>query len=178
MESFEKALAIGGAVSVAVFMTGPGGDEPVWSAGTREAGAADAAAASVLAGAAATLVGLAEPGDGLGDILLTTTTSFHVLRMLGPQGVTTRVAMLTLNRGSANLALARTEFKTITEQAGDVPSSNGSSLPRRTVADRLIEAPDDDADDIVPPGWLAMVGQPYVTDESVLDRIIGSLRHL
>ena len=28
------------------------------------------------------------------------------------------------------------------------------------------------------PGWLTMLGQPYLTDESVLDRILVTLRHL
>jgi len=189
MEALEKALAIGGAVSVAVFATGEAGDGVVFSAGAHEAGAGEASAAGALAGAAASLVRFADPDDELHDVLLTTRTAFHVLRALAPD----RVALLTLSRGVANLALARREFKTITDRAtgppvGPVaapagtpavappPGTSGSALPRRDAGRH--QAPSEPATDGVLSGWLAIAGQPFATDDDVLDRIIGTLRLL
>jgi hypothetical protein len=99
------------------------------------------------------------------------------------------VAQLTLTRGTAGLALARREFKTLTERAyaptasslAEVPAvvprpRTGSGLPRRPVGHHN-ELPEVD-EEVVPPGWLALVGQPYVTNDAALDRIIGTLRHL
>jgi hypothetical protein len=187
MQPLEMALEIGGALSVAVFSIRDAAAS--WWAGGHEPDGDDAVAAGALAGAAATLVRLTDPDDELGDILLTTTTAFHVLRVLDPEVGGTQVAHLTLSRGAANLALARREFKTLTDRylAGPEPVSltekpeprprNGSVLPRRR-RNGLPAAAFKEPDNVVPPGWLELVGQPYVNDESVLDRIIGTLKQL
>jgi hypothetical protein len=184
MQPLEMALEIGGARSVAVFSVRDAAAS--WWAGGHQPDGDDAVAAGALAGAAAALVGLADPDDEMGDILLTTTSAFHVLRVLDPEVGGTQVAHLTLSRGAANLALARREFKVLTDRylAGPEPEPepvvepvNGSALPKRQRRNGLPAAAFRDAD-VVPPGWLELVGQPYVNDESVLDRIIGTLRQL
>lgn len=189
MQPLEMALDIGGALSVAVFSIRDAAAS--WWAGGHEPDGDDAIAAGALAGAAAALVRLTDPDDEMGDILLTTTTAFHVLRMLDSADGGTQVAHLTLSRGAANLALARREFKVLTDRylAGPEPEppaegekaeprpQNGSALPRRR-RNGIPAAAFHERDDVVPPGWLELVGQPYVNDESVLDRIIGTLKQL
>ena len=188
MQPLELALEIGGALSVAVFSVRDAAAS--WWAGGHEPDGDDAVAAGALAGAAATLVGLVDPDDELGDILLTTTSAFHVLRVLDPEVGGTQVAHLTLSRGAANLALARREFKVLTDRYLAAPEpetpvekkaephrQNGSALPRRP-RNGLPAAAFQERDDLVPPGWLELVGQPYVNDETVLDRIIGTLKQL
>ncbi|GLZ01942.1 hypothetical protein [Actinoplanes sp. NBRC 103695] len=199
MQPLEMALDIGGALSVAVFSIRDAAAS--WWAGGHEPDGDDAIAAGALAGAAATLVRLTDPDDEMGDILLTTTTAFHVLRVLDPEDGGTQVAHLTLSRGAANLALARREFKVLTDrylaepeppepepapverapaQNGSAQNSsaqNGSALPRRR-RNGIPAAAFKERDDVVPPGWLELVGQPYVSDDSALDRIIGTLKQL
>lgn len=189
MQPLEMALDIGGALSVAVFSIRDAAAS--WWAGGHEPDGDDAIAAGALAGAAATLVRLTDPDDEMGDILLTTTTAFHVLRVLDPEDGGTQVAHLTLSRGAANLALARREFKVLTDRylaepeppepepapVTKTPAQNGSALPRRR-RNGIPAAAFKERDDVVPPGWLELVGQPYVNDDSALDRIIGTLKQL
>ncbi|MFG1603625.1 hypothetical protein [Actinoplanes sp. NPDC049265] len=180
MQPLEMALEIGGALSVAVFSIRDAAAS--WWAGGHEPDGDDAVAVGALAGAAATLVRLVDPDDEMGDILLTTTSAFHVLRVLDPEVGGTQVAHLTLSRGAANLALARREFKDITDRylAGPEPETvvEIEPLPKRQRGNGLPAAAFAERDEFVPPGWLELVGQPYVNDESALDRIIGTLKQL
>lgn len=184
MQPLEEALRIGGALSVAVF----GSDGKSWWAGGHEPGDDDAAAAGALAGSATALIRMTDPDDELGDILVTTTTAFHVLRVLDPPDGGPLVAHLTLSRATAGLAMARREFKMLTDRyaappppvttpppppATDNPTGPGA-LPRRRPSRPADPPPDLD----VPAAWLALVGQPFVTDDQVLDRIAGTLKDL
>lgn len=195
------ALRIPGARAVALLDIADGATV-VWRAGALPLGEREAAAAVTLAVAAAGLVAFSDPEDELGDVLVASAAAFHVLRLVG-EGA--QVAHLTLRRAGANLAMARHEFKLITEAYGGgprpaigaapapapmpppegpppLPGPPGSALPRRRPNGAPIAAsappPTAGEDDEAAPGWLTMIGQPYLTDERVLDRILVTLRHL
>ncbi len=204
----QDALAIAGARSVAVFADGV----PAWSAGGREPVDAEAMAAVALAGAADVLTRLADPRDDLGDVLVTTASYFHLLRVLRPAGGDRQVAHLMLARDRAHLATARLEFRLLAERhaaaalappgppplesppPGPLPSlparppraelppgpaAGPGSLPRRRPGATAGPPPDDpDGDPAMPPGWFAMAGQPFHNDDTVLDRILGTLQDL
>jgi hypothetical protein len=81
----------------------------VWSAGRARVGADVAALGAAITEAAAEMVRLTSGsvGDGeMDDLLVTSPVNFHVLRVVDGQ-----VAHLVLDRGSANLAMARREFR-------------------------------------------------------------------
>jgi hypothetical protein len=179
MQPLEMALEIGGALSVAVFSVRDAAAS--WWAGGHEPDGDDAVAVGALAGAAATLIRLVDPDDEMGDILLTTTAAFHVLRVLDPEVGGTQVAHLTLSRGTTNLALARREFKVLTDRylAGpEPPAEPAKPLPKRQQRRNGLPAAAFNDIEKVPPGWLELVGQPYVNDDAALDRIIGTLKQL
>lgn len=259
----DAALTIPGARAVALLHVADGATV-LWRAGDRPPDEREAAMAVTLAVAAAGLVAFADPADELGDVLVASAAAFHVLRLVGDGE---QVAHLTLRRDGANLAMARQEFKLLTETyaacTGPVPSpaatppvsappvsappvsappaaacpmsappvsappawpaaspadsgppgaglpgaglpgpepggpgtsgagpprpgQAGAALPRRRPNGAPVAAgvpltaapPATGEADEAAPGWLTMLGQPYLTDEYVLDRILVTLRDL
>jgi hypothetical protein len=159
--SIADALGIPGARAVSLL--DPDGPEVLWWAGDGPPGERAVAAAVALAMASTDLV------NELGDVLVTSSTTFHVIRL-----VTTDppfVAHLDLRRTGANLAMARHEFKALLEAdwgaATDLPDP---PLPRRHLGE--LPAEEDTSD------WLSLLGQPYRTDDGVLDQILVALRRL
>jgi hypothetical protein len=125
-----EALGIPGARSVSLL---DADDATVlWSAG---AGEQKPAAVVALATAA---TALADPGDELGDVILTSTDAFHVIRLVGDG--TRHVAHLTLSRATANLAMARREFGLLVAGYATRPrhaATHGEQRPARKPADAL-----------------------------------------
>jgi len=140
----ENALGIPGARSVSLL--DPDGPAVLWWAGDAAPGTDEAVSVVSLARAAAGLVSLSE----LGDVILTSTDEFHLVRIVGDG--TARVAHLTLRRSDANLAMARHEFRVLLEAAA-------------------VSTPP-------PPTAFTLLNQPYSADEDVLDRILATLRRL
>lgn len=72
----------------------------------------------------------------------------------------------------------------VAEPSGSGAARSGaarSALPRRRPNGAPVAAsgpPAPGEADAAAPGWLGMIGQPYLTDECVLDRILVTLRHL
>jgi hypothetical protein len=67
------------------------------------------------------------------------------------------------------------------EPASSAVPPPGAALPRRRPNGAPVavnKPPSADEAGATVPGWLTMLGQPYLTDESVLDRILVTLRHL
>lgn len=243
------ALAIPGADAVALIAVE--GRSLTWWAGGRTPDDDAAAGALALAEAARSLVRITDPDDELGDVLVTSASAFHVLRMIRSASGEPQVAHLTLRRGGANLAMARQEFKVLTEryvgesgspprqsaaggpfavpadgdvtppQAGAEAAQAGAGAAQAGAAGRRTAAPaagvpevtEDAAADgasadppdepVGPPplprrrpsgvvngppavadgtglpsNWLVLFGQPFTTDEAVLERVLGTLRHL
>jgi hypothetical protein len=192
-----EALGIPGARAVSLL--DPDGPTTVWWAGVEEPGERQAAAVVAVAAAASGLVALADIGDELGDVILTSAEMFHVIRLVADG--TGHVAHLTLNRAAANLAMARREFRLVVEgyavrprhaaspalpypspprPALPRPSPPRPSLPRPSLPRRERGAPPGVADEVteVPADWLSLITAPYSTDERVLDRILVTLRSL
>jgi hypothetical protein len=171
------ALGIPGARAVSLL--GPGGAVPWW-AGAEPPDERVATAAVALATAAAGLVTASEPGDELGDVLLTSSTAFHVLRLVAVSPL--RVAHLTLRRAGANLAMARHEFKSLIDtylKSPTDPTSLALAPPEPAMDGELPRRRGDPAEDGPHlPDWLTLLGQPYRTDEEALDQILVTLRHL
>jgi hypothetical protein len=202
----EHALGIPGADAVALIAAES--RSLTWWAGSREPDDDEAAAVVLLARAAQGMVGLADPDDDLGDVLVTSGAAFHVLRMVRPESGEPQVAHLTLRRGGANLAMARHEFKVLAEryvdEAGGPPpppppvaarrpvhlepvpplhrepviAEAGAPLPRRRPANGAPVAAGLDNDTAVSGNWFTLFGQPFTADEAVLERVLGTLRHL
>jgi hypothetical protein len=191
----EHALGIPGADAVALIAAES--RSLTWWAGSREPDDDEAAAVVVLARAAQGMVGLADPEDDLGDVLVTSGAAFHVLRMVQSESGEPQVAHLTLRRGGANLAMARHEFKVLAEryveEAGAPPppvvvqravhrepviAETASPLPRRRPANGAPAAAGLDTDTAVSGNWFTLFGQPFTADEAVLERVLGTLRHL
>src|SRR5690348_9564001 len=105
-EPLTQALRISGASQV--MLTAIESRTPVWSAGRAREGAEVAALGAMVAEAAAEMVRLSTAGVEMDDLLVTSPTSFHVLRVIDGQ-----VAHLVLDRSAANLAMARREFRQI-----------------------------------------------------------------
>lgn len=176
----------------------------VWSAGLARVGADVAALGAAITEAAAEMVRLTSAGSiGSGemdDLLVTSPANFHVLRVVDGQ-----VAHLVLDRGSANLAMARREFRQMVETRsatapapapervaleGEVlPASNIDLVPMDAELPRLPQRRADAAwaDDptdykaTVPtlPDWLRAAAQgPFTDDSQTLDRVVGGLRRL
>ena len=177
----------------------------VWSAGLARVGAEVAALGAAITEAAAEMVRLTAAGSiGSGemdDLLVTAPAHFHVLRLVDGQ-----VAHLVLDRGSANLAMARREFRQMVERRsapaplpvpvvepaleGEVlPASNIDLVPTDAELPRLPQRRADAgwADDptdytaTVPtlPDWLRAAAEgPFTDDSQTLDRVVGGLRRL
>jgi hypothetical protein len=182
-----EALGIPGAHAVSLL--DPEGPTVLWWAGAAPPDEQQTAAVVTLAAAAAGMV-LSAPGDELGDVLLTSTEAFHVVRLV--EDTRPCVAHLTLRRAGANLAMARREFRTLVESytrelpapalpSGPAPAllpgpahslspGPAPSLPRRSQSEPSA-AP-------TPPDWLDLLGIPYLDDDEVLDRVLVGLHHL
>jgi hypothetical protein len=169
----EDALGMPGARAVALL--GPDGPTVLWWAGASAPGEQQTATVVALASAAAGLVALSEPGDELGDIILTSADAFHVIRLV--EDGTFRIAHLTLRRAAANLAMARREFRLLIEGYTNRPR-HAAVLPRRERGEPMSGVPDEDVAVDLPADWFALISEPYVTDERVLDRILVTLRSL
>ena len=166
----ENALGIPGARSVCLL--DPDGPVVLWWAGEAPPSDDQAAAVVTMASAAAGLVMLDEPGDEFSDVILTSAEAFHVVRLV-ENG--TRIAHLSLRRPTANLAMARREFRQLLGEQENVRPPRALHLPRRDRAEEhavRVEA--------VPelPDLTALLSGPYSADESVLDRILVTLRSL
>lgn len=158
----ENALGIPGARSVCLL--DPDGPAVLWWAGDAPPSADQAAAVVTMASAAAGLVVLDGPGDEFADVILTSADTFHVVRLVEDG---TRVVHLALHRSGANLAMARHEFRQLV--GGNAPPPpRRPELPRRAQAETPAVVPD----------LSALLSGPYSTDESVLDRILVTLRAL
>ncbi|GGK84324.1 hypothetical protein [Mangrovihabitans endophyticus] len=184
----EKALTIAGAVAAALVAVAD--RKVVWAGGAPAPGRLDADAAVGVARGALALVELTDPDDEFGDVLITSAAYFHVLRLVrGPDGADL-VACLVLRRTTASLALARHEFKMIANERGApaAPAPAGEAepdpdpgpapahLPRRRSGRN--NAPPAAATAAVPNDWFFLLSQPFTTEDAVLDRILGTLRHL
>jgi hypothetical protein len=114
--ALRRALAIQGAQSVRVVSLATGAT--VWSQTVEDRPDADDAdpdlsgAVAALADLAARIVGLTDADPLFDDLVLSSFTRFHVLR-LTMTGVEPHVVHLVLKRGVANLALARLELKSL-----------------------------------------------------------------
>jgi hypothetical protein len=115
-EPLAQALRISGASLV--MLTSIESRTTVWSAGPARGGADVAALGAAIAEAAAEMVRLSAAGIEMDDLLVTSPASFHVLRVVDGQ-----VAHLVLDRGTANLAMARREFRDV------VAARSGRALP-------------------------------------------------
>jgi hypothetical protein len=186
--SLPEALGIPGARSVSLL--DPDGPSILWWAGPDQPGEQQAAAVVSLAAAATALAGA---DDDLGDVILTSSETFHVIRLVGDG--TGHVTHLTLARAGANLAMARRDFRLIVagyaarprHAAEPLPApvvdagppagaDHPSGLPRRERSEppRTTEEISD-----LPPDWFtSLIQAPFANDEGVLDRILVTLRSL
>ncbi|WP_305782352.1 hypothetical protein [Symbioplanes lichenis] len=110
----DDALRIPGAYAVALIAAdGPAltwwGRTPTDDQARAAAGVGRSAADLVRLGAADQSV-----DDTLDDVLITSASAFHVLRLLPGEGEAGRVAHLMLRRAGANLAMARHDFRRLT----------------------------------------------------------------
>jgi hypothetical protein len=170
-----SALGIPGARAVSLL--DPEGPTVLWWAGQAAPSEQQIATVVALTSAAAGLVLLTEPGDELGDIILTSSDTFHVIRLV--EGDTLRVAHLTLRRADANLAMARREFRELIEGREKPRPAEPPTLPRRERAGIPQPPPPEDTPaPTMPPDWFALINEPYSTDDGVLDRILDTLRNL
>jgi hypothetical protein len=199
-EPLAQALRISGASLI--MLTSIESRTTVWSAGRARAGADVAALGAAITEAAAEMVRLTGAGVEMDDLLVTSPANFHVLRVVDGQ-----VAHLVLDRGSANLAMARREFRQMVTQrsapaaprspdpvgealVGEVlPPSPAGPVPTDADLPRLPQRRADAGwqDDpsayqaTVPalPEWLRAAAQgPFVNDSQTLDRVVGGLRRL
>ncbi|AGZ44751.1 hypothetical protein [Actinoplanes friuliensis] len=141
--SLENAVRIPGAYGVALIAAGT--PALTWWTGGNPPAPAEVKAAAGVALSALALVRL-NATDTLDDILITSTTAFHVLRLVRGEDGSDQVAHLMLRRAGANLAMARREFRALTE--GPLPANRpgrhakppepepaaGSVQPARTVS--------------------------------------------
>jgi hypothetical protein len=141
--SLENAVRIPGAYGVALIAAGT--PALTWWTGGNPPAPAEVKAAAGVALSALALVRL-NATDTLDDILITSTTAFHVLRLVRGEDGSDQVAHLMLRRAGANLAMARREFRTLTE--GPLPANRpgrhakppelepavGSTQPARAVS--------------------------------------------
>jgi hypothetical protein len=197
--SLPEALGIPGARSVSLL--DPDGPSVLWWAGVDEPDEPRVAAVVTLASAATVLAG---PVDEFGDAILTSADMFHVIRLVGDG--TDHVAHLILSRAGANLAMARREFRMLVSgyagrprHAAEPPPAlsprppapappdhstpddlSTPALPRRDREPERNEPTDSAAEfPDVPPDWFSsLIQAPFANDETVLDRILVTLRNL
>jgi hypothetical protein len=110
--TLENAVRIPGATAVALIAAD--GPALTWWAGGRTPTEEESASAAGVAESAAALVRLSEGGK-LDDVLVTSATAFHVLRLVPGEDGSELVAHLMLRRAGANLAMARHEFRILAE---------------------------------------------------------------
>jgi hypothetical protein len=174
-----------------------------WWAGDRAPDPAETAAVVALAAAAQRVVRIADAEDDLGDVLVTSGSAFHVLRLFRPVSGEPQVAHLRLRRGGANLAMARHEFKVLVDRyalgpdparprhaaatdpmagAGPVEAVTADAgpapLPRRRPSGGANSPPAAADGTTVPRSWISLFGQPFTAEEAILERVLGTLRYL
>jgi hypothetical protein len=174
--SLPEALGIPGARSVSLL--DPDGPTVLWWAGVEQPDEPRIAAVVTLASAATALAG---PVDEFGDAILTSADTFHVIRLVGDG--TDHVVHLILNRAAANLAMARREFRMLVAGYAGRPRHAAEpppALPRRDRETERSEPPGTSAEfPDVPPDWFSsLIQAPFTNDETVLDRILVTLRTL
>lgn len=129
-EPLAQALRISGASLI--MLTSIESRTTVWSAGRARVGADVAALGAAITEAAAEMVRLSAVGslgDGeMDDLLVTSPANFHVLRVVDGQ-----VAHLVLDRGAANLAMARREFRQLVEDRPALPRPVEMAVDAETV---------------------------------------------
>ncbi|GAA4691853.1 hypothetical protein [Phytohabitans rumicis] len=143
------------------------------------------ALAAGLAETAAELVRLTDSGSTMDDLVVTGPTWFHVLRTVRSQDAGGCVAHLMLDRRTANLAMARREFRHLLDPAARGPARERASatakpaagaLPRRTPAapgPAAVAAPH------ASPMWFtSLVGEPFEADRRTLRRVRDGLHRL
>ncbi|SNY61923.1 hypothetical protein [Paractinoplanes atraurantiacus] len=124
------ALGIPGASAVSLL--DPDGPRVLWWAGGGPPDEQQAATVVTLAAAAAGMVMLGETGDEFGDVLLTSSDAFHVVRLV-EDDTSPLVAHLTLRRAGANLAMARREFGSLIKAyAGKADQTRKAAAPALT----------------------------------------------
>lgn len=199
-EPLAQALRISGASLI--MLTSIESRTTVWSAGRVRVGAEVAALGAAITEAAAEMVRLTAVGSAgdaeMDDLLVTSPANFHVLRVVDGQ-----VAHLVLDRGVANLAMARREFRDmVTARAavgpavgavaleGEVlPASPVDLVPTDSDLPRLPQRRADTAWEDDPtayqatgpalPDWLRAAAEgPFTDDVHTLDRVVSGLRRL
>jgi hypothetical protein len=131
-EPLAQALRISGASLI--MLTSIESRTTVWSAGRTRVGADVAALGAAITEAAAEMVRLTSAGIEMDDLLVTSPANFHVLRVVDGQ-----VAHLVLDRGSANLAMARREFRQMVAQR----TAAVAALPTPEPGEAAVEPPTD-----------------------------------
>lgn len=198
-EVLPQAMEILGARSVAVFSVTTG--DSIWSiTGSRSPIDEVAAAAAIdVVAAARQLVDVADPGSPLDEILVVDTAWFHVLYILTDHADAAQVAHLLLDRGVANLAQARRDFRAMVgaerevrrtwepvadgtraappPETADTP--NRSGLPQRTATSpaRHETHTGNEARDSAP-WWAEHTAAPFAADVPTLQRVLDRLRRL
>jgi hypothetical protein len=178
-----RALNIQGARAVSVVALDSGA--MVWSRSTRDhAGNDDVLGAGLadMVAAAARVVGHTELGSGLDDLVMSSLSWFHVMRLTGDQ----QVVHLLLDRSTANLSLARRELKTLVvaplpqrevaqvSKPPDVPTNGAAneSVPRH-----LTQEPMRLQGGMNIPEWLSQLAdEPFDADTPTLERVLAGLR--
>ena len=174
-----RALNIQGARAVSVVALDSGA--MVWSRSTRDhlddAGNDDALGAGLadMVAAAARVVGHTELGSGLDDLVLSSLSWFHVLRLTGDR----LVVHLLLDRSTANLSLARRELKTLV--VPPLPQREADTAPvvptNGAGPKHLIHEPMRLQGEMDIPDWLSRLAeQPFDADTPTLERVLAGLR--
>jgi hypothetical protein len=198
-----QAMQILGARSVAVFSLATG--SRVWSVEESQPWVdEDAVVAAIeMIATAQRLVDRADPGSPVDELLAVDAAWFHVLHLLVEQDTGPHVAHMLLDRGVANLALARREFRALVEaeravrreseppadhvgvtpiDAATAPrATTSTSLPQRTATSpsRHETSTGDAQPSGKKPLWLDhFAGRTFATDEHTLRRVLERLRQL
>jgi hypothetical protein len=185
-QSLSRALNIQGARAVSVVALDSGA--MIWSRSTRDhldrGGNDDVLGAGLadMVAAAARVVGHTELGSGLDDLVLSSLSWFHVLRLTGDQ----QVVHLLLDRGTANLSLARRELKTLVvpplpqreaTQAIEPPAVPTNGPANGTVPEHLTHDPMRLQGGMNIPDWLSQLAdEPFDADTPTLERVLAGLR--
>lgn len=200
-EILPKAMQILGARSVAVFSIATG--SKIWSVTEKQQPIDDDVVAAVVDAAAAAqrLVAMVDPGSPLDEILAVDGAWFHLLHLLAGRDTEPRVAHLVLDRGVANLAQSRREFRDLVEaeramrrtlesptvdarvalvDAEPVPSAaSQADLPQRNTPPPVSpKTPTGDSAGNSEPSWREHFAGPFMTDVPTLQRILDALRRL
>lgn len=161
--SLRSALSIQGAHSVRVVAVETGAT--VWSQSSEvdgHDGGLPAAVADLLT-AAARVVGHTDADAGLDDLVLSSLSWFHILRLTHDK----QAVHLQLDRRVANLALARRELKAMVTLVSP-PLPHRATAPPSVTLDLIL--------DFDVPDWLS--DEPFDADTPTLVRVLAGLRQI